>query len=318
MNALLISVIVPVFNVERYLRRCLDSIVNQTYRNLEVIIVDDGSSDGSGLICDDYAARDNRIRIIHQENKGVAVARNVALDIATGDYILFVDSDDWIEKDTCAFLLPIVEEQQPDILYFGMREIKPSVEESIRIIDNCGKIEKTDLIRKILFHGYSFLIGTLIASKLVGDLRCPLSIVGEDLGLLIKLILKADNFFVTDKVFYNYNRRPESITSQRLSSKAIKDMILVFSDLSNLFQEDYPEFKDKMDAMLLREMIIGRKLLKNEPDYSCFMANFKSFVDKNKGKIKSLTQYSKVVWLYYYCRPLSYLYISIFFRNRMK
>ena len=85
-----------------------------------------------------------------------------------------------------------------------------------------------------------------------------------------------------------------------------------------MFREDYPEFKDKMDAILLREMIIGRTLLKNEPDYSCFMANFKSFVDKNKGKIKSLTQYSKVVWLYYYCRPLSYLYISIFFRNRIK
>ena len=310
----LISVPIPVFNAERYLRRCLNSVVNQTYRNLEVIIVDDGSSDGSGQICDDYAARDSRIRVIHQENKGVAAARNAALDIATGDYILFVDSDDWIEKDTCAYLLSIVEEQQPDMVFFGIRDTKPSGEEKIRIIDNFGMIGKSDLIRKTLYQGYVSLIGTLIASKLVGDLRCPMSVVGEDVGLLYKLILKAKKIYVVDKVLYNYTRRPDSISNQRLSTKAIKGMLLVFSDLSNLFRENYPEFADKMDAMLLREMIIGRKLLKDEPDYAFFMANFKSFVYNNKAKIKSLTQYSKVVWLYYYCRPLSYLYVRLFIK----
>ena len=108
----LISVIVPVYKVEPYLRECLDSIVNQSYRNLEIILIDDGSPDRSGEICDEYAANDKRIVVIHQENKGVSEARNAALDIARGDYFQFVDSDDRIEKNTCETALHIAEEQR--------------------------------------------------------------------------------------------------------------------------------------------------------------------------------------------------------------
>lgn len=94
-----ISVIIPVYNVEKYLQRCLDSIVNQTYRNLEIILVDDGSKDQSGQICDDYAQNDERIRVIHKQNEGAGVARNVAMEQATGEYFVFVDADDYAEKD---------------------------------------------------------------------------------------------------------------------------------------------------------------------------------------------------------------------------
>ena len=94
-----ISVIVPVYKVEPYLRKCLDSIVGQTHRNLEIILVDDGSPDNCGAICDEYAARDERIKVIHKENGGVASARNAGLAVASGDYIGWVDSDDWIETD---------------------------------------------------------------------------------------------------------------------------------------------------------------------------------------------------------------------------
>ena len=93
----LISVIVPVYKVEPYLRQCVDSILNQTYANLEVILVDDGSPDRCGAICDEYAAQDSRVRVIHKSNGGQSTARNMALDVCTGDYIAFVDSDDWLE-----------------------------------------------------------------------------------------------------------------------------------------------------------------------------------------------------------------------------
>ena len=92
-----ISVIVPIYNVEKYLNRCVDSIINQTYKNLEIILVDDGSPDNCGKICDEYAKKDNRIKVVHKENGGVSSARNVGLNIATGDYIGFVDGDDWID-----------------------------------------------------------------------------------------------------------------------------------------------------------------------------------------------------------------------------
>ena len=95
-----ISIIVPVYKVEKYLHRCLDSIVNQTFTDWECILIDDGSPDNSGIICDEYAQMDRRFKVIHQENKGVSAARNAGLDVAKGEWIGFVDSDDWIEKET--------------------------------------------------------------------------------------------------------------------------------------------------------------------------------------------------------------------------
>ena len=95
-----ISVVVPVFNIENYIKRCLDSLINQTYSNLEIILVDDGSTDNSGKICDEYALRDERIKVYHEKNGGAAKARNFAVDKVTGDYLFFVDGDDYIDYDT--------------------------------------------------------------------------------------------------------------------------------------------------------------------------------------------------------------------------
>ncbi len=111
----LISIIIPVYNVERYLRECIDSIIAQTYKNLEIILVDDGSSDKSGEICDEYSKKDSRIKVIHKKNGGLSDARNVALDIAKGDYIGFIDSDDYIEKDMFQILYNLAEEYNAEI-----------------------------------------------------------------------------------------------------------------------------------------------------------------------------------------------------------
>ena len=101
----MISVIVPVYNVEKYLRQCLDSIVAQTYRDLEIILVDDGSIDASGAICDEYAVRDSRIKVVHQPNRGLSSARNTGLDLVSGEYTFFIDSDDWIHEKALERLL---------------------------------------------------------------------------------------------------------------------------------------------------------------------------------------------------------------------
>ena len=104
----LISVIVPVYKVEPYLRRCIDSIISQTYHNLEIILVDDGSPDNCGAICDEYAEKDTRVRVIHKSNGGLSDARNAGLDIMTGDYVAFVDSDDWIDKQHLSSMYALV------------------------------------------------------------------------------------------------------------------------------------------------------------------------------------------------------------------
>ena len=119
MNTPLVSVIVPVYNVAPYLEQCLDSIVNQSYRNLEIILVDDGSTDKSGAICDRYAEQDSRIQVVHKENGGQSSARNVALDMMTGEWVLFVDSDDWIELNTLELLLE-QKDERADLVEFGV------------------------------------------------------------------------------------------------------------------------------------------------------------------------------------------------------
>ena len=113
----LVSIIVPVFNVEKYLRQCLDSILGQTFNQFEVIIVNDGSTDNSGAICQEYEARDNRIVYLEKENGGVSEARNLGLDFATSEYIIFIDSDDWIEPTYVEVLYEKIEEYQADIVF---------------------------------------------------------------------------------------------------------------------------------------------------------------------------------------------------------
>lgn len=114
----MISIIVPVYNVEPYLRKCLDSIINQTYRDLEILIIDDGSTDGSGAICDEYKV-DERVKVFHTDNRGLSAARNLGLDNAVGDWIGFVDSDDWIEPDMYSSLIKRAEETGADVVECG-------------------------------------------------------------------------------------------------------------------------------------------------------------------------------------------------------
>ena len=114
-----ISIIIPVYKVEPYLRECLDSVINQTYNNLEIILIDDGSPDNCGAICDEYAKMDSRIIVIHKENAGVSAARNDGLKMMTGDWFTFVDSDDWIEPDYCEKFIQFISEYQADIVFLG-------------------------------------------------------------------------------------------------------------------------------------------------------------------------------------------------------
>lgn len=119
-----ISIIVPVYNVEQYLCKCIDSILMQTFKHLQIILVDDGSEDLSGKICDKYEQKDKRIKVIHKQNGGLSDARNCGLDNASGEYVIFVDSDDYIEKDACAKLIEIASKYKVDIVTGEARVIQ--------------------------------------------------------------------------------------------------------------------------------------------------------------------------------------------------
>lgn len=135
-----ISVVVPIYNVEKYLRRCISSIVSQTYKNLEIFLIDDGSTDSSGDICDEYAQQDNRIIVIHKENGGQAAARNLALDRVSGDWIAFLDSDDWIEQDMYRILLQLAKETDSDIATCSIKKYSDNGE-CLSLREYTGNVE---------------------------------------------------------------------------------------------------------------------------------------------------------------------------------
>ena len=154
----LISIIVPIYRVEKYLNRCIDSILSQSYRNLEIILVDDGSPDNCSIICEEYAKKDKRIKVIHKKNGGLSEARNYGIEASTGDYIMFVDSDDYISKDMCKTLLINALENNADIVVCNFKEVYTDKVEKINKQCIKGNLEVISNIEVL----YKYLLKTTI------------------------------------------------------------------------------------------------------------------------------------------------------------
>jgi glycosyltransferase involved in cell wall biosynthesis len=221
-----ISVIVPVYNVEKYLKRCVDSILNQIYKNLQIILVDDGSKDGSGKICDEYAKKDHRITVIHQENSGVSDARNAGLDISIGDYIGFIDSDDYVNERMYEELLKSSVEKQADIAI--CRYINFSGER-VAIIEKSDDVKIVYTANQALenLHSsdgevYMLIWNKLYRKELFNGLRYPSGKINEDEFVTYKVLSKANQIVMLQKALYYYYKNANSITTnnQYLLSKA--------------------------------------------------------------------------------------------------
>ncbi|MBQ9229381.1 MAG: glycosyltransferase [Eubacterium sp.] len=207
----LVSVIVPVYNVEKYLDQCVESIVNQTYMNLEIILVDDGSPDGCPQLCDAWAAKDSRIKVIHQPNGGVSAARNAGLDIATGDYIGFVDSDDLIPEDYYEFLFNLLKKEKADIArcahyYFDDNGFSHNCDE---IIESPFVIEgSAALMEDIKNSGNKSVViwNKLFKRSVIDNVRFDgLLSVGEDTVFLFNVYKNANSMACYDLPKYGYN-----------------------------------------------------------------------------------------------------------------
>lgn len=208
----LISIIVPVFNVEDYLEKCLSSLLIQTYRNLQIILIDDGSTDSSGKICDRYRARDERIVLYHLENKGVSEARNYGLDRAAGKYVFFVDSDDFLEYQAIETLYTEMKNNDVDLVecsYF-----KNYIEKKEEVIHPRAKISGQTAVRSLLlWDGYltPFCWDKLYIKDKIRDLRFDSNLkIGEDALFVYEYLLKCDNVLVTEKTMCNYRIREDS------------------------------------------------------------------------------------------------------------
>lgn len=304
----LISVIVPIYKVEQYLDKCIKSITNQTYKNLEIFLVDDGSPDRCGEMCDDYAKDDQRIIVIHKKNGGLSDARNAAIDVAIGDYIMFVDSDDWIELNACERIVQLFEQYQTDIVCFGLKFVHESGKKD-------GYFKTTDSRAITSSEGIGYIInytggvGNYACNKvykhsLFHVTRYPVGKVYEDSGTTYKLFAQAKSIYVTDDVLYNYFIRKGSISEDKFNPKGFRDRLDLWAERLDFLKEHYPQHVNAQMALMVGEMQIALVILHNKPEYLDLKRYVEDFEKKYNPNVKVLKMYNKKIALYYYCRPI--------------
>ena len=220
----LISIIVPVYNVEEYLKQCLDSILGQTYRNWELILVNDGSTDSSGLICQEYAEKDARIRYYEKENGGLSDARNYGIEQAQGEYLTFVDSDDFLDASHLNVLYNALVKNDVDISIANYTNYQTStatfylhtfgdyyekIYTSEELIDDLSFLERNDL-------SFSTIWGSLYKKRVFSFLRFPKGVIGEDVALIYKMYTQVDKIVYVHKDTYIYRENDSGISKSKI------------------------------------------------------------------------------------------------------
>lgn len=218
----LISVIVPVYNVEKYLKRCVDSLIKQTYKNLELILIDDGSKDNSGKLCDEISKIDKRILVLHKPNGGLSSARNTGIEIATGEYITFIDSDDWLELDTYEYCMKLIESNQADCIEFN----------TIMVQDNSPIVQKKEKLQ--IFRGKDILHYYMMSSTKTGSYsvcRClfPSTSIkklqfregknNEDIDFKYKALKDCTKLIISNLYKYYYFQSGDSVSTGKLRKR---------------------------------------------------------------------------------------------------
>lgn len=252
----LISVIIPIYNVEKYLKKCIDSVIKQTYKNLEIILIDDGSTDDSRKICDEYAKKDTRITSIHKENGGLSDARNAGINICNGKYITFVDSDDYVEYDYVEYLYNLIKKYKTKIsicAYSVLMENGKKIDYG-KNFNECVLNRKNAFKRMLNEEGYSVSAwAKLYDVKLFENVRFPFGKLCEDNGTTYKLIDQVDSVAYGNNSKYYYLKRNGSIMLSNFNNKKL-DMIYLTDEMCDYLEKKYPEIRDT----LLRRRIYSR------------------------------------------------------------
>ena len=260
MSEKVVSIIVPVYNVEAYLSQCVDSLVNQTYPHIEIILVDDGSTDASGRICDEYAQRDTRIRVIHKPNGGQSEARNTALSVAAGYYVMYVDSDDWIAIDTVEKCLAILEKNSEiDLLEFGTIDYIDGVPAEYQSYSGGSENEQMSGLNALRSYSLGNLPSPLAGGKVcvidkVKELRFLDGRLHEDNVYVFEALTKVNYYYYLNEPLYFYRRNRVGATTQLLNFK-IQDMFLNIRDVRSKMSKEHPEYVIYANSLMLHRVL---------------------------------------------------------------
>ena len=241
-NLPLISVVVPVYNVEKYLDKCLASICGQTYGNLEIILVDDGSRDSSGDICDRWASSDKRIKVLHTANGGLSAARNKGLDIATGSLVGFVDSDDYIDEDMYEFLYGLMRDYDTDISVCGNYFEEKGRNRNLRVLHSPCTYDREQSLRLLIQDKLlrNYVWDKLYKRELFDGLRFEKGVIFEDIKFMFEVISRMDRIVIFDKFKYHYVQRPGSIINTKYKFDVNQAyFVAVYEQLSYLIAQGH-------------------------------------------------------------------------------
>lgn len=299
-----VSVIVPIYKVENYLNKCVDSIINQTYKNLEIILLNDGSPDRCGEIINLYARQDNRIKVFHKENGGLSDARNYGMNFVTGDYVIFVDSDDWIKEDMVETLIKGSLESNADVVQSGFYYAY----ENYLLYDNRYYSENMDPIvldkEKLMYELVvnekvkNFAWGKLYKTKLIKDIPFKKGVLFEDVFWAHNVMNRVNKYLIIHKPMCYYRQREDSIvatyTERNLDIlKGLKERHkFIERNYINLVKESYKIIF--ITSMTHYQLLKKKKNIKNRDDY---MNEIKDYIRNNFKDIeKSLKNERELMW----------------------
>ncbi|MDT2767632.1 glycosyltransferase [Globicatella sulfidifaciens] len=307
MSDIKFSIIVPIYKVEKYINKCVDSLINQTYKNIEIILVDDESPDNCPQICDTYAKDNKNVRVFHKPNGGLSDARNFGLSKAIGEYIIFVDSDDFIEIDSC---------EKFNKLIGDARDVDIIASNSIRFGDTTPSNEMYTIIGDIItgkmFLKTQYKNRTMFVTAwrnvykreflIKNDLFFKIGILHEDEQWTPRVFLKAESVITTDFVFYHHNIREGSITQSKVKTKNAKDILSTCTELRPLYEKlDDNELKsyllNYLVSLTLHAIYMG-KLIDNKNYVDIEFLKKYAITKRLKRKV-SLYIFSKKVFYYF-------------------
>lgn len=260
----MISIIVPVYNVEPYLEQCLDSIIHQTYRDIEIIVVNDGSTDRSGEICRAYAGRDPRIVLFETENRGLSAARNLGIDNAHGEWIMFVDSDDWVEPEFCEAPLRAAQENDADLVIFGFAKRLQDGG------DKPGKIARKGIVswEQAVEYGRNAAWNKLYHHELFESIRYPAGWLYEDVAVTHRLVYRAKRIIMLDSPFYHYRIHGEGISGREDAEAEAERFRSFLRKYDDLILCGYPKEKLAIDLLTASLQYLEKCGLSDDPLYN--------------------------------------------------
>ena len=288
MNEEKISIIVPVYNVEAYLERCVESILKQTYTNLEILLVNDGSTDKSGELCDKLALRDHRIRVIHKENGGLSDARNRGIDEASSNLIGFIDSDDYIDEDMYETLYRQMVASKADLSMCGHYDVYHQIPEKQVAEIKTWELMPEEAIKMVMEAKILSVtaVNKLYKKALFEQLRFRIGKIAEDAFIMVDLIHQCSKIVATNEKKYYYVHRENSITTQKFSLKFL-NVIEAYEQNAKIISENYPDWYDVaiMRVNWAYFYVLDRLLVDNDFKDKVLEDRLISYLKKNKKSI---------------------------------